>query len=419
MKAALHHKAVDFTVLYLLVGVSGIPYFVWHNEFLVIGTVLTGAVFVARGHRPHVSIGYALVLCYFIELFQAVMFNNLVLSSMAKTGCKLVQAYCAVHLLGNRFFGLFTQFMYVSCWLSLPFFFGGFIPGFTEFIIANICPLFAPAFPITETIDFYVRSDNILIYTFNHNVIHDEIRNSGPFWEPGGFAIFINLALSFSIAAQKRFFTLRNSILIITLLTTFSTGGLAAFFCLVLGYVLSSPTVAAYRVPLLLGCLLAVPVCWTTFSFIGDKFQANLTDYEANTTSRFGSAYVDLLSFVESPLIGFGRRFENIYGQVQYDLRMHRNVGITSLLVHYGIVLFGLYLFYLYQSFRQLGEWTKQPYLYGVFAFLSLLTSHFAQKACEYPFFIGFIFIGALYLHRPIKTNAPVSAKARRELVNI
>lgn len=397
-KSTTLNRVVDFLVLYLLIAVSGIPFFEWHKEFVIIGTLLSGAVFFTRGHSIHVAIIYALVLCYFVELFQALMFNNLVYSSLLNTACKLLQAYFTIHILGHRFFTLFVQFMYVSCLLSLPFFVGGYVPGFTDYVITQFSPYFGPIFPIDESIDFYVRSANIIIYTFNHNVIYDEIRNSGPFWEPGGFAIFINLALSFSIARQNRLVSVRNMVLMATLLTTFSTGGYVAFFLIIIGYIISSEHVN-HKPFILLVSLVAAPVLYTTLSFLGDKIQTNLVTYDSDTTSRFGSAYIDLLNFFRSPLIGFGRRFENIYGPVAYDIRMHRNVGITTLLVHYGIVVFSLYMFYLVQCFRRLNQLTGQPFWYGVFAFLSLLSSCFSQKVCEYPFFIGLVFIGACFYH--------------------
>ena len=399
MKATLINKVVDFLVLYMLIGVSGIPYFEWHKEFVIIGTILAGAVFFTRGHTVHVSIIYALILCYFIELFQAYLFNNLVISSMVKTFCKLLQAYFTVHVLGFRFFSVFVNFMYASCLLSLPFFIGGYLPGFTDFMLTDVCKYFGPAFPITESIDLYVRPDNIIIYTFNPNVIYDDLRNSGPFWEPGGFAVFINVALSINIALEKKLISVKNLVMTIVLITTFSTAGYLSLLCLVVGYVTTNLSVG-YNVIILSVMLFVVPYLYTNLEFMEKKITSNLVSYNSDTTSRFGSAYFDLLDFLKNPIIGYGRRVENLFGNVAYDIKMHRNVGITSLLVHYGIIVFVLYFFYTIQFFLKYFQSIKQSFWYSFFALLSLLVNYSSQKICELPFFISLVFWGAMLYHR-------------------
>lgn len=140
-----------------------------------------------------------------------------------------------------------------------------------------------------------------------------------------------------------------------------------------------------------------------------------MVSYNSDTTSRFGSAYFDLLDFVKNPFIGYGRRVENIYGNVAYDLKMHRNVGITSLLVHYGFFIFTIYFFYTIQFFIAYSQFVNQNQWYSFFSFLSLMASYSSQKLCELPFFVSLVFIGALFYHRrkPIRV-LPKTAVVRQ-----
>lgn len=412
-RANILNGIIDFVLLYMLIAVSGIPYFEWHKEFVVIATAFAGFIFFIRGIKPHPAIIYAIILCYFIELFQGVYFNNFVIKTIFGTVCKLLLAYFTVHILNKRFFGLYINFIYISCLLSLPFFLGCYVPGFVDYMLSTVCKFFEPPFAVTETVDLYTRSDNIIIYTFNSNVIYDEIRNSGPFWEPGGFAVFINVALGFNIALEKKLFSVKNTVMIITLITTFSTGGYIAFAFLVLGHVISTPTLK-YKPAILLFVIIVIPYMYTSLDFMEKKINSNLSSYNHDTTSRFGSAYFDLIDFSKNPFIGYGRRVENIYGNIAYDLRMHRNVGITSLLVHYGFFIFLIYFFYTIHFFIEHCKLTNQNKWYSLFAFFSLLASYSSQKLCELPFFISLVFMGALYYHIPKAIQALPKTAAYR-----
>ena len=47
-----------------------------------------------------------------------------------------------------------------------------------------------PLFPLKD--QSYLFTPNYIIITFNQ---YQQLRNSGPFWEPGAFAVFLNIAL--------------------------------------------------------------------------------------------------------------------------------------------------------------------------------------------------------------------------------
>ena len=50
-------------------------------------------------------------------------------------------------------------------------------------------------------------------------------RNHSIFWEPGAYQFFLNTALFINVYYQKKLFTKKNIILVISVLTTFSTSG--------------------------------------------------------------------------------------------------------------------------------------------------------------------------------------------------
>ena len=74
-----------------------------------------------------------------------------------------------------------------------------------------------------------------LLYTQLYNINSEELalRNCGPFWEPGAYQGFLNLAITLLILTNNirdKKFWINIAILIVTIITTFSTGGYIVLF---------------------------------------------------------------------------------------------------------------------------------------------------------------------------------------------
>ena len=74
-------------------------------------------------------------------------------------------------------------------------------------------------------------------------------RNCGFTWEPGGFACFLILAIIINLASNK--FKIRNKslmILILSLITTFSTTGYMAFAFIMIWYLFNTELILTVTV---------------------------------------------------------------------------------------------------------------------------------------------------------------------------
>ena len=200
------------------------------------------------------------------------------------------------------------------------------------------------------------RVNIALLYTIPHwtqNIFGVEVlRNAGMFHEPGAFAYFIILALGLNTIIQKSFFNVRNIILIVVLLTTFSTAGYLSLIVLLFYAVMNAniyTTVKLVTVPVF---IIVAFLSYTQFEFLEEKLQIHYTTqiegdevYEGTggRIRRVRSA-VNLLT--TSPFIGRGiitasRDFE--LGSPYY----FTGAGIWRTLSSYGI-LFAPIIFFLY-----------------------------------------------------------------------
>lgn len=76
---------------------------------------------------------------------------------------------------------------------------------------------------------------NTLFFTVIDNM-GSPMRNPGPFWEPGVFQMYINIALIFLLFSKEKVNRYQLIIFLFALFTTFSTTGFICFFIILLAY---------------------------------------------------------------------------------------------------------------------------------------------------------------------------------------
>ncbi|WP_266363230.1 hypothetical protein [Tellurirhabdus rosea] len=403
----------DYLLAYGLIAVSGIEYFYGSPEFMLIFLLVAVAVAVYR-RTPLTAAPLGIIATVFlVELLQASLFNNFVPMSLITILVRLSLAYLVVHVCGIRLIHYYTQLLYWFAIISLPIYGLTFFPAVEQFLIQNVAkPFFSSPF---GTLEPYGFNPNMILYTFNP-LAEEKLsfgvlkRNSGPFWEPGAFGVFLNLALTFSIMQDKRLATRRNGVLLLTLLTTISTAGYLTLFVIAMGYILTSPALKpAVKGTVLLILFPLFLTLYTQTQFLSGKVKQNVSMSTEDSSSRFGSAFFDLMDISRSPLIGFGRLAENRFGQAARsgDLKViHRNNGITYLMVTYGLPLFLAYFTLLFLFFKRYTRWVEYRSSFGLVAFLSLLSSGFSQGIFDRAFLLALLFL-AIRLRQASQQPAP------------
>ena len=173
-----------------------------------------------------------------------------------------------------------------------------------------------PYIPVIETSmdEGYIFRVSSVFYTQLFNPLAGELtlRNCGPFWEPGAYQGFLNLALTILILTypdRNKWFYIVAGILITTIITTYSTGGYIVLFAniaLLLSFEKKLDPV--FKALILALCLFFAYNIYYTTDFLHEKVDGDtgrlgfsLNDFGNGLYFLFGYGYSSA-SFTESTL---------------------------------------------------------------------------------------------------------------------
>ena len=207
------------------------------------------------------------------------------------------------------------------------------------------------------------NNSNSLIFDFSY--LHAG-RNCGCMWEPGAFAVLLVMGLWLALLHEEELSKKYLVVLVIALLTTFSTSGYIAFgVILVYRFLLRNISVkkgiyAVLFIPLLV-------YSFINSELLGNKIVEQLSgineelnkayenpDYQVSVT-RFASLAVDYPVFIQRPMLGYGVDVNTVNAKTlykEYGENVVRSSGIFILLVQFGIIGLVFYFSRLYYSFK-------------------------------------------------------------------
>ncbi|MBS4058263.1 MAG: hypothetical protein KGZ82_13165 [Bacteroidales bacterium] len=213
--------------------------------------------------------------------------------------------------------------------------------------------------------------------------IGETLRNSGLFYEPGRFAVFLGIALALNLFRRKsKLFDIEDLIYIFAIVTTFSTAGYYALLILI-----STRVFLTYKSPLhLLIGIIAVPVLiWYVngLDFMWEKVNSDYSNFESY--SRFSAIAYHLELIAQSPILGWGYNIE--------DIELSPN-GLTILVLRWGFVFSILYFVLLYKGVNTLlGSFRDQKWTRNL-VFVTIIILTFSQTATVDAFYFALMFFG-------------------------
>jgi hypothetical protein len=245
-----------------------------------------------------------------------------------------------------------------------------------------------------------ISSNNIngFIYTFYYTLGWTNIgifnRNAGFFWEPGGYQIFINVALLFLISDQNISFGKKEKwnifslvILVITIISTLSTTGYICF-ALVILYALLIKRKRSLNIKLKILVLLSIVAL-----FIAENYLGVISNKIGNIHSSYSTRSNDTIEgykvVLNSPVWGFGF-FNTIQSSMlaQYGIINNSN-GFAGLVISIGIPLSLLYLYTFYKRTKVLLQAKGFLALIAMCIFLLFFNS---EDVISFTFFLSFLF---------------------------
>lgn len=202
---------------------------------------------------------------------------------------------------------------------------------------------------------------SLLIFTVNNisssDLYFNIIRNPGFAWEPGIFASMVVIAIVFNILKNKGEIIIKSKsfiILLLALLTTFSTTGYTAFFAVIVLHYINKSSLNLFKRILILFAILVSSLYIYNLPFISDKIEkySNSENYLSNgnlnywesegkvvTVQRFEGLELDLLNIFDKPLAGYGvDRTNSFVGRTISESVITSN-GLLKPFAMFGVLL--------------------------------------------------------------------------------
>jgi len=207
--------------------------------------------------------------------------------------------------------------------------------------------------------DPWVNESYIFYSTREARSIFGLLRNNGGFWEPGAFGTTLVLALLFSILLYPRIFHIKNLILIITIITTFSTSAYFALILVLIVYAYNSSFSLKQANNRVIVMIIIGVIAILSLDFLGEKVQIQYTNASERrlteaTSGRFFSVRKSLTGITQQPLLGEYLVQERMEGEKllhKEDLGLY---GFFYLIQRIGIPTFILFLYFIYRGFLQI-----------------------------------------------------------------
>lgn len=399
-------KVQEYIYLFLLLALSGNPFFSigeGGTHYIFSGFVLLLAI----KHHTYFIIKKAQLFLVYILFFTLIFFfQKVVLGYVTIIGAigfllKITFGYIVIRFVGERFKITYFKVLYFISFISLI----GYLWNILGFEIPNFL-----------NVDSKLKS--IVFFTQNG----DGLRNSAMFWEPGAFACYICLGFLFylgnlrELLKKQRF---KVIIILLALITTFSTTGYLVLFVIGLATVSLeySKKYGVLALPIIIAFLFIAFFTYQNSEFLKEKIDhqlENTANKDANDFSpdRFGAFLFDMHYIKKHPLFGNGLHQSTRFADHPWlqDEKLGHGNGFSNFLATMGIVSLLFFSFYIIKYNNQ-HPWI---FLIAIFALMQ------GEPLMNFPLFLSlpFIFIyenyhsRASYLPQPEGENAAVLAKS-------
>ena len=327
-------------------------------------------------------------------ILQGIIWGFTLLTLFTYIGITLFIPYFLFKIIGIKLFKYLVNIIYFFTITSLIFWGLQVISPVFDAFVQNLKDIV-----FTYSSDLWPRT--LIIYTvsiFQTQIANLEIfRNSGIFHEPGAYALWLIFAIGINTIITKKNFDKKNILMMLALVTTFSTAGYIELFILFIFLISRSrfnPIIkfGTYIIFIFLSIFL-----YQNTVFLAEKVNSQYQVQPAYqlegtyTTGRFIRIYKMLNVIGESPVIGRGiiTASANDDPYSQYYLT---GTGTLKLVANYGILFGILFFLYYYFGIRRFIRFYKYQPSFAIFFLIALiiggLTQDYFYDAISIQFFL-------------------------------
>lgn len=245
------------------------------------------------------------------------------------------------------------------------------------------------------SLDFFpsIYHDEIVIWSTRPG----EIRNSGPFWEPGAYAGYL-LIVPLLFLDNLKEFVVNNKwkifILILSLVSSMSTTGYIAF-SLFLVYVFGLKRKIKFS-SIIISTIIIIGIWFATsnIDFLGEKVESQYESAELSegdfSNTRIGALYFDMYYISKRPIFGNGFHESTRFEDHPYLIKLaeknemgHGN-GFSNMLASVGLFFFVAYIYFLLKKLKL--TYNKKDSVFFVIMIIILLQG---EQFLLFPLFLG------------------------------
>lgn len=337
------NKDYRFWLLFFVINMSGnlcFGYF-FPDRITIICLALLVSFYLYKNKDIYVT-HLLFTLCFFaIFALQAFYLSDYSLQSSLHFLLKIYTGFGVALIVGDKFIGYYKNIMIFFCLVSLFCF------------SLNCMKIVIPYINVSSSnIDGgQIIRVSSFVYTQLYNVEHGfglTLRNCGPFWEPGAFQGFVNLALlleMYNLRIKGVLISKTAIIYIVTIFTTVSTGGYVTMFAIVGFLIIQSKKMSlSTKVIFFIIVLSFFAYLFVSLDFLGEKISndANRSGGRLNLDFSnldvirilFGSG-LDPKSFLNSSLVAVGSlimliNYTGILGGIIFYAFLYRDITTES-----------------------------------------------------------------------------------------
>ena len=386
-----------FYFLFILIASVG-PLVIYNSNYFIILRIIIAAIMMLM-YNIKISKNFLKLMIIWI-LF--VFFCTLVTGTFRPTSIShflelFIESYVLINMFGLKLFDTYIKFMVILAFISLV---GWLMIIFSLDILVEIMkPLNIITIPGLETY-------NVIIFSIHHTVFwHSGFpRNTGFAWEPGPFSILIVLAIFFNNSLQRKTKVRDNIILVLTLLTTFSTTGYSVLFIFWLYHSLEKARRPQYFI------LIPIIICIFVFSFnkidfLGDKILDSASREVYMKKRNTGEEVLTGRRLVGFPLVAQDLSHNPLIGKGLLDKAEYKHFGFVSSVYTNSTytILSSMGLFGFFWWFYLLNKSSKRyKKIFGLnsnYCFLIMIfTASFGFNLHFWSIIICFVFFDYMYL---------------------
>lgn len=292
----------------------------------------------------------------------------------------LTAYYVTENINFDIYFKSYTQIMIIISSISLIF----------TLLNPIISQLNISLFPIVEGQSAVYR--NMFIYLYP---LAGDYRNTGIFWEPGAFQVFLNIALIYLLFNQNnKNIMFGISILISTILSTKSTQGYIVLVIILIAYIISQKQ-TKYNSLVTLGVLISLFLIFSNENILMN-IQEKIIFFERSNSSlqRFHSTSADVFIILKNPFTGVG--FTSYPSLLQkYGANIGYNIVVNANTITYTAAIFGIPLasFLVYGIYKFSRKYSNNMHS-GILCFFAIIALFTAQNFMEKIIIYILIFYG-------------------------